>query len=224
MNPTKHFLLTICFSLLLINCAQINEPPEKNLSNYPIPDSIIHKTNMIIIIKVGQKFFDTYIKFDSNASKYSLPDTLCVKHPEQCVDYLTRPYYFLSYKFNLTTDKEFAYSINIIVDTTGTLIPEHESIPLPTCPNNNCWNRYKITSKEQVINIAQQYEFKEGIKEWEVQFFFNYRDFNNYVWVVKNTLWEDKSNPHEYAASGEILYINAFDGTILYVTLWYEIT
>lgn len=50
----------ICFSLLIFSCSQPNEidkPVEKAKPKYSIPDSIIYKSNQVIISKVGLAFF-----------------------------------------------------------------------------------------------------------------------------------------------------------------------
>jgi len=117
MNGLKNNVILICFALMLFNCSQpseLREPVEKIVSKYSIPDSIIHKSNMIIISKVGQIFFDSYIKLDSSKSRYSPHDPFCVKNPTNCADYLVRPFYKMEYKFNPTNDNNSNTYMNLL--------------------------------------------------------------------------------------------------------------
>lgn len=223
MNEVKYYIVLFCFGLLFFNCSQPNEldePIEKKLSKYSIPDSIIHKSNMVIISKVGQPFFDSYIKLDSSNSKFSLPDSFCIKNPSSCADFLVRPYYFMVYRFNFSNNKDYSAFIEFVVDTNGIVVPSRPVFGIPNCPNNNCWGSFQIITKEKAIEIAKQYGFEEGIKEWTVKFHYSAGPINNYVWSIQNTLTEDKSTPNQYRASGKALIINAVDGSIIQVSVW----
>jgi hypothetical protein len=227
MGELKYYIILICFALSLFNCSQPNEldkPIEKNKKNYSIPDSIIQKSNMVIISKVGQTFFDLYIKLDSSISKFSPPDSFCIKNPSSCAEYLVRPYYYMVYKFNLTNNKDFSTFIEFVVDTNGIVVPSRPVFGIPNCPNNNCWGSFQIITKEKAIEIAREKGLEEGIKEWVVKFHFYAGTFNNYVWEIKNTLTEDKSVPNQYKASGKTFLINATDGSIFQVSNWFIIS
>jgi hypothetical protein len=223
MNGLKNIIILVGFALMLFNCSQpseLREPVEKKMSKYSIPDSIIHKSNMIIISKVVQIFFDSYIKLDSNNSKYSPPDSICIKHPSNCADYLVRPFYQMEYKFNPTNDNNSNTYIEFVLDINGIVVPNQPLFGIPNCPNNNCWDNFQIITIEKAIEIAKQNGFEEGIKDWSISFHFYAGALNNYVWEISNTLTEDKSVPNQYLASGKVLLINAMDGSIFQLSGW----
>lgn len=227
MNVLKDYIILMCFALLLFNCSQPNEleePIEKDKQKYSIPDSIILKSNMVIISRVGQKFFDSYIKLDSSISKFSPPDSFCIKNPSHCAEYLVRPFYSMVYKFNVTGDKDFNAFIEFVVDTNGVVVPSRPVFGIPNCPNNDCWDYFHVITKERAIEIAKQNGFEEGIRDWVIKFHFYPGNLNNYVWEIRNTLTEDNFAPNQYKASGKGLLINAIDGSVFQVFNWFAIT
>ncbi|MBI5418282.1 hypothetical protein HZA55_10135 [Candidatus Poribacteria bacterium] len=227
MNELKYYIILICLALLLFNCSQPNEldePIEKDKQNYSIPDSIIQKSNMIIISRVGQKFFDSYIKLDSSVSKFSPPDSFCIKNPSRCADLNLIPHYNMVYKLKMLDNKYINTFIEFVVDTCGDLVLSGGLGGMPKCPNNDCWGNFPVISKERAIEIAKENGLEEGIKEWEIKFHFFYGTFNDYVWEIKNTLIEEKYTPSQYKSSGKGLLINASDGSIFQSFGWMIIT
>ena len=223
MNQLKYFIVLVCFTLLLFNCTQTNEltpPIEKVKQKYSIPDSIIHKSNMIIISKVGQTFFDSYIKLDSNKSNYYPPDTFCIKHPASCADYLVKPSYLMSYKFSFLNNKDYNTLIEFVVDANGTVVSGLSDFGVPSCPNNDCWNNFHVITKEKAIEIAKQNGLEVGLKDWVISFHFYSGTLNNYVWDISNTLKIDNPIAMQYSASGRTFLINAIDGSVFKILGW----
>lgn len=227
MKGLRNLTALICFALLIFSCSQPNEidkPVEKAKQKYSIPDTVIYKSNMVIISKVGQAFFNTYIKLDYNRSKFSLPDSFCIKNPSQCADYLARPYYHMVYKFNPAGIEDYNNFIEIVVDTNGVVVPSRPVFGIPSCPNNNCWGNFQIITKEKAVELARQNGLEEGINEWTVSFHFYAGTFNNYVWEIKTTLMEDKSVPSQFLAKGKTILLNAVDGSVFLKSNWTIVT
>ena len=227
MKGVRNLTVLIFSALFIFSCSQPNEidkPVEKAKAKYSIPDSVIYKSNLVIISKVGRAFFNSYIKLDSSSSKFSLPDSFCIKNPSRCADYLARPYYYMVYKFTPAGCEDYKNFIEIVVDTNGVVVPSRPVFGIPGCPSNNCWGSFQIIEKEKAVEIARQNGLEEGIKEWTVSFHFYAGTFNNYVWEIKNTLMEDKSVPSQYLAKGKTFLVNAMDGSIFKISNWTIVT
>lgn len=227
MKEIKYSIILICFALLLFNCSQPNaleEPIEKAKQIISVPDYIIYKSNSVIISKVGQKFFDSYITLDSINSKFSLPDSFCVKNPSRCADLNLIPHYRMVYKFIIPDNKYVNAFIEFVVDTCGIIVPSGGLGGIPKCPNNDCWGIFPIITIDKAVAIARENGLEQGIKEWVIKFHFYYGTFNDYVWEIKNTLTEDKSSPNQYKSTGKGLLINASDGSIFQSFGWMIMT
>lgn len=165
-----------------------------------IPSSIVEKSNQFIISKVGQDFFNKYIKINYSASRYYLPDEYTIKHPEGAAEFLQRPYYLMVYSFKMP-EKPFVNGvIEFCVDTDGNLILEREpyGIPDPT----KC--DFPI-DEAAAIQIAKNAGLEEGIAAWETSF--HCYGSARYVWTVQNTL--TLSTSPEQGGNGVVIDANS---------------
>lgn len=210
MSYAKTYLILLSIIFLIIQCSQPNDVEDKKAAmKYAIPDSIIKKMNNVILSKVGQKFFDNYIKFDSSRSRFSQPDSFCIKNPSRCSDFLLKPHFYLEYNFVIPENKYLDTYIEFVTDTTGKVVKDREVWGIPECPNNDCWERFPLISKEKAIQIAQENNLEQGIKEWQIKLHYYGGALKDYVWEILSTLLEEK-----YHSRGNGLLINASDGSI----------
>jgi hypothetical protein len=183
-----------------------------------IPSSIVEKSNQFIISKVGQDFFDKYIGIDYNRSKYYTPDEFVITNPEDCADYLQRPYYLMVYSFKMP-EKPFVHELmEFAVDTDGDVILERDVMGIPDGINNPTECIFPI-DEAKAIQIAKYAGLEDGITDWETSFHWCAGDLKTYVWTVQNTL---SATPYgqDYSASGKGVTIDANSGEIKRTYVW----
>jgi hypothetical protein len=172
-----------------------------------IPSSIVEKSNQFIISKVGQDFFDKYIKMDYNQSKYYPPDEYYLQHPEGHAKYLENPYYFMVYSFKMPEKPFVDEFIEFAVDTEGNVILESEPYGIPDPA------KCDFIDEATAIQIAKNVGLEEGIAAWETSFHWYAYDLQNYVWAVQNTL--PIPSGQDYIAYGKGIVIDANSGEVL---------
>jgi len=223
MRQKKYYFIFLFLPLLFCYCSKSTEVEDKpqvkiddgSLSIQIIPDSIISKANNFIISKVGEQFFNSYIKYDSNNSRYSPADSFCVEHPSSCAEYLLKPYYNFVYKFKIP-EKEFVDEIiEFVTDTLGNVVLSREVFGIPKCPTNDCWDNFPLIEKDEAITIAQSKGLEEGIRDWSVSFHFYAGEYDNYVWEMSNTLYQSSSE-----SRGKTLLVSADNGKIVQSSSW----
>jgi hypothetical protein len=217
MRQNKYYFSLLLISLLFCYCSEISEVEDnpKIIIDREIPDSIIFKANNFLISKVGEQFFNSYIKFDSDISRYSPADSFCIEHPESCVEYLLEPHYYFVYSFKIPEKDYVDEIIGFVTDTIGNIVPSSEAYGIPKCTNNNCWENFPLIEKEEAILIAQNNGLEEGIVDWILSFHFYSGEFDNYVWSVSNTLYQSSSE-----SGGKILLIDANNGIVIQTSNW----
>lgn len=168
-------------------------------SQSSVPDQVLKNSNEFIIAKVGKDFFDKNIKPDFQNTK---------KIGSQ---------YFMVYSFTMP-DKPYVDSkIKFTVDTTGQIVDKENVTGLPDCLSNPEKCRFNI-NEEQAKQIAKENEFKEGIKDWKVEFKWEPK-YNQYVWSILSTL-EGSQGSFGFRGSGEILLIDPDSGKIISRDTW----
>jgi hypothetical protein len=222
MKVKKHYFAFLLFSLLFCYCSEISEVEDKpqikiddNQAIPIIPDSIITKANNFIISKVGEQFFNSYIKYDLEKSRYSPADSFCIEHPSSCAEFLLKPHYYFVYNFIIPEKDYVDEIIEFVTDTNGNVVPSREAYGIPRCMNNNCWENFPLIEKDEAITIAQNNGLEEGIKDWIVSFHFYAGEFENYVWEVSNTLYQSSSE-----SGGKTLLIDASNGEVIQSSNW----
>ena len=168
-------------------------------SQSSVPDQVLKNSNEFIISKVGKDFFDKNIKPDFQNSK---------KIGSQ---------YFMVYSFNMPDKRYVDSKIKFTVDTTGQIVDKKNVTGLPDCLSNPEKCRFNI-DEEQAKKIAKENEFKEGIKDWKVEFKWEPK-YNQYVWSILSTLEESKGS-FGFRGNGEILLIDPDSGKIISRDTW----
>lgn len=168
-------------------------------SQSSVPDQVLKNSNQFIISKVGKDFFDKNIKPDFQNTK---------KIGSQ---------YLMVYSFNMPDKRYVDSKIKFTVDTTGQIVDKKNVSGLPDCLSNPEKCRFNI-DEEQAKKIAKENEFKEGIKDWKVEFKWEPK-YNQYVWSILSTLEESKGS-FGFRGNGEILLIDPDSGKIISRDPW----
>lgn len=222
MKVKIYYFALLLFSILFCYCSEISEVEDKQIKiddggqAIPIiPDSLINKANDFVISKVGEQFFNSFIKYDSEKSRYSPADSFCIEHPESCAEFLLEPHYYFVYSFKLPEKDYVDEIIEFVTDINGNVVPSREAYGIPKCTNNNCWENFPLIEKEEAIIIAQNNRLEEGIRDWIISFHFYSAEFDNYVWSVSNTLYQSSSE-----SGGKTLLIDASNGEVIQSSNW----
>ena len=209
------FISLICF--IVGTCSKPNDttPVEPQSTVSEIPDSIISKADAIIIDKAGWDFFSNYVQFDKTQSHFYEADTFCISHPSSCADFLRNPYYLMVYKLAHTQKPHVKGLIELVLDSTGTFIPERALYGVPDCLSDSLNCTFSVDSAA-AVQIAQGAGLETGLKPWRTQFSYS-GPFNIYVWGITNTLTD---TPY---MSGKVVVIDAGRGIVLEIGSWMAI-
>lgn len=99
------------------------------------------------------------------------------------------------------------------IDSLNTKLVEKE---IKSYTENPIENKL-LLSRRDLMRIAKQNEFEEGIKSWKISLSISGNSFENIIWCVSNTL--NESNSGTYKASGKSMCINIFNGKIEF-SMW----
>lgn len=171
----------------------------QNENQNKIPQNIIEQADEFIISKCGREFFDKYIKLDFEQSKF------------------VSSFYLMKYKFKMPEKSFVDETIEFSIDTLGNIISEKEIYGIPDCINNPTDCKFNIT-KSQAKEIALKNNFDKGIKDWKYDFTYSTK-YQKYVWQIRTTLSEFKSESR-YRASGKEMIIAPFDGKVIEISDW----
>ncbi len=168
-------------------------------SQSTVPDQILRNSNNFIKSKVGEDFFDKYIRADFHDtkeinSKYYMVYTL--KIPE-------KPYVDTKIKFT--------------VDSTGRIIDKANIVGLPDCLSNPEKCQFNV-DEEQAKKIAAENNFKQGIKDWKVEFKWEPK-YDQYVWSILST-FEEARGSFGFRGNGEIMLIDPNSGEVISTDTW----
>jgi hypothetical protein len=191
----KLFLTLIAGMFLFSGCCNCGVTQ----SNTDIPAEILEKANSFVISKSGKDFFESYIKYDKHNT---------IK---------TETGYLIVYNFSVPDKPGIKGIIRFNADEEGNVIRDKEITGIPDClanPDDCVFGK----SKEDAIRTAYAVNFKEGIKEWDVNFIWSSRN-NKYVWEIRSTLEETKVGDR-YKGHGLILLIDPGSGNVIDTREW----
>ncbi len=182
----KKLLTVLTLSVFLVTCS-----PQPEIK--PIPEFIIQKGNQFVISKVGNEYFNKYIKYNPSKSRYENNS------------------YWMVYSF-VIPDKSFVNeSFWFYLDIDGNFFGLQPGIPdLIKNPQEGDF----LIDEQTAIDIAKKAGLEEGIKKWKTSFHWYHGNLQTFVWTVQNTLRE---------SSGKIIVIDANDGKILMQNDWRQI-
>ena len=164
-----------------------------------VPIEVLAKADSFIIVSTSKEFFDNYITIDFYRTKH------------------TPPYYEMAYKFFIPEKPYVDAVIKFTVDSIGNVIKNRDIVGIPRCKNfpEECdFNIDEQTARQ----IASDMELKEGIKEWEAGFLWDFK-LKKYVWRILSTLTEFSSGDN-YKATGQEMVIDPNTGEVLTLNDW----
>ena len=222
MKQKKYFFSLLLFPLLFCCCTEISDVEDSPVkiddgvqAIQVIPDSIITNANNFVTSKVGEQFFNSYIKYDSEKSRYSPADSFCIEHPESCAESLLKPHYNFVYNFKIPGKDYVDEIIEFVTDTNGDVVSSREVFGIPKCTSNDCWENFTLIGSDEAITIAKNNGLEEGIRDWKVSFHFYAGEYDNYVWEVSNTLYQSSSE-----SGGKTFLIGANNGEVVQTSSW----
>ena len=164
-----------------------------------VPLDILVKADSFITASTGKEFFNKYITADFYRTKH------------------TPPYYEMAYKFFMPEKPYVSATIKFTVDSVGSVMKNRDIVGIPRCKNfpEECdFNIDEQTARQ----IASDMELKEGIKEWEAGFLWDFK-LQRYVWRILSTLTEYSSGDN-YKATGQEMVIDPNTGEVLALNDW----
>ena len=164
-----------------------------------VPLEVLSKADSFIIASTSKEFFDKYITADFARTRH------------------TPPYYELAYKFFMPENPYVDAIIKFTVDSIGNVIKDRDIVGIPRCeifPEECEFNIDEKTARK----IASDMEFKEGIREWESGFLWDFK-LQRYVWKILSTSSES-GEEENYKATGQEMVIDPNTGDVLALNDW----
>lgn len=164
-----------------------------------VPIEVLAKADSFITVSTSKEFFDKYITVDFYRTKH------------------TPPYYEMAYKFFMPEKPYADATIKFTVDSIGNVMKNRDIVGIPRCKNfpEECdFNIDEQTARQ----IAAEMELKEGIKEWDAAFMWDFK-LQRYVWRILSTIRE-YSVEDVYRAAGQEMIIDPNTGEVLALNDW----
>ena len=187
----------ILFGITVLTSCKCRACEDKEEGSVPL--EVLTKADSFITASTGKEFFQQYIT----------PDFYRTKH--------THPYYEMAYKFFMPEKPYVNATIKFTVDSAGNVLKNRDIVGIPRCINfpEECdFNIDEQTAKQ----IANNMGLKEGIREWEVGFLWDFK-LQRYVWRILSTLTEYNSGDN-YKATGQEMVIDPNTGEVLALNDW----
>jgi len=164
-----------------------------------VPIEVLAKADSFIVASTSKDFFDKYITADFARTRH------------------TPPYYEMAYKFFMPEKPYVHATIKFTVDSVGNVMKNRDIVGIPRCKNfpEECdFNIDESTARQ----IASDMELKEGIKEWDASFMWDFK-LQRYVWRILSTLTELGSDEN-YKATGQEMIVDPVTGEVLALNDW----
>ena len=204
MNKKIIFKLSLSAAILfaLISLATLTSCKCRACSDQEeatVPVEILAKADSFIISTTGKDFFSKYITADFYRTKV---------HPD---------FYEMSYKFFMPEKPFVNAAIKFMVDSSGNIMKNRDIVGIPRCRLYPDECEFNI-DEESAIQIASEMGLKEGVKEWEAGFLWDFKR-EKYVWKILSTLTELGEGDH-YKATGQEMIIDLNTGEVLALNDW----
>ena len=164
-----------------------------------VPLEVMAKADSFIVASTGQEFFNKYITADFARTKH------------------TPPYYEMAYKFYMPEKPYVDAVIKFTVDSVGNVLMNRDIVGIPMCLNFPEQCEFNI-DEQTARQIASDMELKEGIKEWDSGFMWDFK-LQRYVWRILSTLTEYNYDDN-YKATGQEMIIDPNTGDVLALNDW----
>lgn len=187
-------LLIIAAALTSCKCRACEDQEEGT-----VPLEVLTKADSFIVTSTSKDFFDKYITADFARTKH------------------TPPHYEMAYKFFMPEKPYVNATIKFTVDSLGNVLKNRDIVGIPRCKNFPEECSFNI-DEQTARQIASDMELKEGIKEWEAGFLWDFK-LQRYVWRILSTLTEYSSGDN-YKATGQEMVIDPNTGEVLALNDW----
>jgi len=187
-------LFIIAATLTSCKCRACEDQEENS-----VPLEVLTKADSFIVASTSKDFFDKYITADFARTRH------------------TPPYYEMAYKFFMPEKPYVDATIKFTVDSVGSVMKNRDIVGIPRCKNfpEECdFNIDEQTARQ----IASDMELKEGIKEWDASFMWDFK-LQRYVWRILSTLTELGSDEN-YKATGQEMIVDPVTGEVLALNDW----
>jgi len=164
-----------------------------------VPLDVLAKADSFIISNTGKDFFDNYITADFFNTKH------------------TPPYYEMAYKLFIPEKPYVKAIIKFTVDSVGNVLKNRDIVGIPKCRYFPEECNFKI-DKETASLIASEKGLKEGVKEWDAGFLWDFKR-ERYVWKILSTISEFGGEDN-YKATGQEMIIDPTNGEVLALNDW----
>jgi hypothetical protein len=164
-----------------------------------VPLDVLAKADSFIISNTGKDFFDNYITADFFNTKH------------------TPPYYEMAYKLFIPEKPYVKAIIKFTVDSVGNVLKNRDIVGIPKCRYFPEECNFKI-DKETASLIASEKGLKEGVKEWDTGFLWDFKR-ERYVWKILSTISEFGGEDN-YKATGQEMIIDPTNGEVLALNDW----
>ena len=189
--------LIILISIILLTSCKCRACEDKEQGTVPL--EVLTKADSFITASTGKEFFKNYITADFARTKY------------------TPPYYEMAYKFFMPEKPYVNATIKFTVDSLGNVMKNRDVVGIPRCINfpEEC---YFNIDEQTAKKIAGNMGLKEGIREWEVGFLWDFK-LQRYVWRILSTLTELGSEEN-YKATGQEMVIDPNTAEVISLNDW----
>jgi len=190
-------VVTTLTGLILLNSCKCRACEEQEEGTVPL--EVLTKADSFIVASTSKIFFDKYITADFARTKH------------------TPPYYEMAYKFFMPEKPYVNATIKFTVDSLGNVLENRDIVGIPRC--NNFPEECEFNINEQAARqIAEKYELKEGIREWDAAFMWDFK-LQRYVWRILSTLTEYEYADN-YKATWQEMVIDPNNGEVLALNDW----
>ena len=185
-----------------------------------IPQAIIENASALIVSRLGQCFFDEYVRFDPADSRLyrsigRYPVEFVVDYPDPA------SLHWFRLVFDLTIEKQPSPTSKIVIDVDcrGDLLPGGCVMGLPDHPGDLTGCKCPI-AEERAMDLARAAGFEAGLRPWTMRFYLRPADPQQhvpatYVWRITNTLSVSPDGD-----DGATILIDACSGEMLGIRGW----
>jgi hypothetical protein len=123
----------------------------------------------------------------------------------------------MAYKLFIPEKPYVKAIIKFTVDSVGNVLKNRDIVGIPKCRYFPEECNFKI-DKETASLIASEKGLKEGVKEWDAGFLWDFKR-ERYVWKILSTISEFGGEDN-YKATGQEMIIDPTNGEVLALNDW----
>ena len=176
-----------------------------------IPQEILASAREYVISRVGESFFESYMKWKPGRSCYLPVNPRNLADPDGCSPYLLVPRYRIAYDLHIPEKPWVHQTVWFFIYEDGGWVKDPTiQCGLPDCVAHPEECEFPIDG-DDAKRIAEQAGLEAGLEDWRIGFIWWGAEYQTYVWQVHNTLTK---------RSGRTLVLDANTGEVLHVGEW----